>query len=1128
MTRENTMAAAFGDAPMFYRSVALSRDLNDRHASQSFVLTDWLERQVARLADGLAAGSTRRAWRMIGDFGVGKSALALALIQALDPRLSETPTPVRLSLESGGTQAPRLFPLVITGSAEGLAGELRQCIQDALEDAAWMAAADRKKIVSASDPFKALTLFKDAAARSEQFDGALLVVDEMGRFIEAADGSSSEIYELQTLAEAASRSGNAPLCVILILHKGFQSYAEDWRAARRLEWEKVAERYEELVFDHPLSHTAALVSEALKVEASAVPDAAAAAYAAACDKVRKLGWLGPRDDGHPIDCWPIHPAALPIMARFFANFGQNERSLFGFLASDEPTGLRSYASRTPANGNTYGLPEFFDYVATSFGHRLSSRAGAAEWSRIRGVLDRTESADPVEVAILKCVGLLDMLDSPDLRSTAEALSAALGARYGQDEIEAAIDRLLASGLMFRRPGRDEFRLWTSNRVDLSRVWQDAAREVPADSIAKALSRHLALLPVRSEILARRHSVLTGTNRRFAISLVHCGALKGARMHEGADGGVVAVLCDDMQGLLMAKAWASEVSASDPTILVLVAPRLGDFEAPLIDLLRHRWIAANVNALKEDAHAASEIERSIVRLEQGIVQVLEDAFGMRGDRPVRGIEAIRKGVQFTLEAPLHVVLSDICDETYDRAPLVDNEMVNRHVLTSAGAGARQRLIERMFEAADGKDLGFDDRKYPPERALFLSILRRGLVHRLVDETYAVDFPDKARDPLRLLPVLQEIESTLRNSGERVSLLEIYEKIEGLHYGTRRGLAPLLFAIVLVARAHRIAMFERGTYCTRIDGAAFMRILKGPEHFSFQWVQIEGVRAEVFRKLVEVLESTRDSEPSLRSLVDPLIRFGVALPHFTQNAEKLSSEAKAVRRALADARSPVDLIFKDLPIACGFEPIPAGSGDTPKEGSAQFVARLAECVAELRGCYPALLGEIRHSAMEAAHATDRPTLSTRARGLAFRVQDQRLRTFLMRVADDELGEDSWAEALGGAVVGKPPSRWLERDVAAWHSSLSELAGLFLRVETLSFGEGDTGRDAVRIAITRADGQERAEIVDLDGISSDQRDALGAIRRLAVEAGLTLSEVAAHLSLSDADRPEADETPVREVKS
>ena len=44
------------------------------------------------------------------------------------------------------------------------------------------------------------------------------------------------------------------------------------------------------------------------------------------------------------------------------------------------------------------------------------------------------------------------------------------------------------------------------------------------------------------------------------------------------------------------------------------------------------------------------------------------------------------------------------------------------LSSAAAAARQRLTERIFSAADQPCLGIPDSKSPPEKSMYLSVLR----------------------------------------------------------------------------------------------------------------------------------------------------------------------------------------------------------------------------------------------------------------------------------------------------------------------------------------------------------------------------------------------------------------------
>lgn len=1103
-----SIADVLGSPAMFYRSVALERDASDPAAGLSFVLTPWLERGAREILLGMRPGSNRRAWRIIGDFGVGKSALALALVQALDPRVSDAAMPMRALAERLGG-LPRMYPLLVTGSRSGLATALAAAIEAVVADGTSVDKSWAKTIRAFDDPFAAITALRDALRACGRFDGLLVVIDETGKFLEAAgEEDGFDVFRLQALAEAAARSGEAPLGAVLILHKGFQSYAEDWRTVRRSEWAKVAERFEEMVFDHPLSHTAALLAAALGVDAGAIPAKVRKVHDQAVGDVRALGWLGPRNATGAAGCWPLHPSAIPVMARFFASFGQNERSLFGFAASEEPNGLRAFAAATRIDGGLYGIPQFFDYVASSFGHRLTSRAGAGDWDRIGAVLERAADADPTETVVLKTIGMLNLLDAPDLSATADCVRAALAPSLAAASVDQAIERLTAGGLVFRRPSRAELRLWTSRRVDLSVIWTEAEREIEADAILRERPRHLAALPVRPHILARRHSVTRGTTRRFAIKCTHPAGLAGSGQHPDADGVVVVVFCARSEDTLMARAWCEEVTGKDETAIAIVVPPMPELGRPMVDLARHRWIVANAAELREDAYAMAEIERTIADLETHLVAAVETGVGLRGQAPTLEVEVYLNGRTLDLASPIHTLISTLCDEAYHDAPRIENELVNRHVLTSAGAGARQRLIELMFDKANDPEFGFTPGKNPPERALFLSLLRRGRVHREEDGGWSISPPPRGDDPLNLLPALDAIQARLEKDSHRVALPDLYALVEGRPWGVRRGLSPLLLAIILVAAGHRVALFERGTYCTKLDGAAFMRILKTPENFALQWVTLEGVRADVFHRLTVLLNRVPE-ESGLRLVVDPLIRFGVDLPFHVQHTSALGPQTKAVRRALSQARNPIDLIFTDLPVACGVEPF-APSARPDAERAAGFVSRLSDAVEQLRGCYRKLLEDMRSETLSIFGAADRAALAERASALGFRIKGQALRVFALRLADTAQSEDQWIEAIGGAVLGKPPVRWLDQDVDAWRSQVAELSAHLLRVEAAAFGEAETMRNAVRVSVTRVDGEERAVIVDIGQLDDVQAEAIGAIERLADGANLSLDTVAALLAL------------------
>ncbi|TIU02783.1 MAG: hypothetical protein E5W44_30690, partial [Mesorhizobium sp.] len=55
-----------------------------------------------------------------------------------------------------------------------------------------------------------------------------------------------------------------------------------------------------------------------------------------------------------------------------ARFAQNERSVFGFLSSAEPSGFKEFLETTDLEGGTYDPAMLWDYLAANLGMALTA------------------------------------------------------------------------------------------------------------------------------------------------------------------------------------------------------------------------------------------------------------------------------------------------------------------------------------------------------------------------------------------------------------------------------------------------------------------------------------------------------------------------------------------------------------------------------------------------------------------------------------------------------------------------------------------------------------------------------------------------------------------------------------
>jgi hypothetical protein len=397
----------------FLRSAHLERDFQDPAAVSGYVITDFARACLARMADGLKPLSGQRAWRMTGDYGSGKSSFALLLAHWFAGRDSSLPSDIRkvLGVQQFGVQRPRFLPVLVTCSRQPLTVSILNSLHSAVSQAYGRAKCktavrverllQTKREPSEDEVFNVILEINQQLISDGKCRGLLLILDELGKFLEfaALHPLRQDVFLLQRLAEAASRSRTEPLFVVCLLHQGFNAYADHLNQAAQREWEKIAGRFEEIVFNQPIEQSAQMIASALNIRAQEIPKAQVHDLKRSMTSTLELGWFGAAPSKNLVECaaqlYPLHPTVLPVLIRIFRRFGQNERSLFSFLLSNEPFGLQAFSERNIRDNERYRLDNLYDYVRTNFGHRLAVQSYRSHWNLIDSVVESFATEDEV-------------------------------------------------------------------------------------------------------------------------------------------------------------------------------------------------------------------------------------------------------------------------------------------------------------------------------------------------------------------------------------------------------------------------------------------------------------------------------------------------------------------------------------------------------------------------------------------------------------------------------------------------------------------------------------------------------------------------------------------------------------
>ncbi|AKD56963.1 hypothetical protein [Spirosoma radiotolerans] len=1093
----------------FLRSTDLERDWNDPEALENYTLTPHAKQALERLGEGLRPKSSLRAWRITGDYGSGKSSFALLVAKLFSQPLSQLPTVFKTELRRAGSglafpKAPALLPVLVTGSREPMGPAILRALLTALRSID----ADESLLTELGEVTSNPEICSDRLVLhwvqriqryivvTDRANGLLLILDEAGKFLEyAADRpDQQDVFLLQSLAEASARSGDLPLFILALLHQGVSAYTESLTKAQQREWEKVAGRFEEITWYHPVEQVASLVANALKTQLDQVKPQTQEQARSAMQETLKLRWYGVDVAAKPLidlaaNIYPLHPTVLPPLVRLFASFGQNERSLYSFLLGSDPHGLQDFTARTEGK-QFFRLNNLFDYARSAFGGRLASLS--YHWKEIDSIINSYQGEQEQDLAVLKITGLMNLLNTSDLVASKQALSLALD--IGND-IEAALIRLQELHMLHFRGIAGGFCVWSTSSVNLNDARAEAKKALGTVTNLPALIRER--LEVRP-LVARRHYISTGNLRYFDVKYVEVASLSNKlNTDTSADGLIIVPLCETPTDVEAAHKFISNSEIAQRAHVLVAVPRpLRGLTAELEELRQWEWVERSIGELRHDRYAREEVSRKLVLSQQTLTKKLQVSIGLLNADGEGRLAWFHKG---QLVPNLHTgrnvltLLTEICNNVYSFSPFIHNELINRRILSSNGAAARLRLCEKLFESASQPLLGMDPDKHPPEMSMYLSVLQEAGLHQQTEKEgiWEVALPSEQYDEAhcRILPAMHRIhEVLLEKPDARVPVTVVFDALRLAPYGVRDGLTPLLLAVFAVIHEQELAFYEDGSFIPRITGTNFLRLIKAPETFEVQYYPYTGIRNDLFQQLIRELglRAENTNRVDILDVVKPLLIFIANLPEYALKTTRLSPKAKAVRSILVATVDPAKLIFYDLPKACGLSPINAhiiGDEHTQLNHIQEFVSTLKSIVDELRAAYPNLLQSLCSQLMKELQLSGgfdqiRPILASRAKALAISVTEIRLKSFCLRLADTSLVENKWLESLGNLVCSMPPAKWRDADEYKFEQEIHKLSAQFLRVEAVVFSKKSTEQnvESVRLALTHPNGEERDQVIHL----------------------------------------------------
>ena len=1018
------------------------------------------------------AGSEQRAYTLTGPYGSGKSTIALFLSSLLSANKNEREYannklvkadgvldnfPTRFNVKHGwkvikhvcGLEAPANSILISLYSAFNIEFEV-----------------ENVKLLNDAQCLKEI---KSTISINSKSDGVLFLLDEMGKALDFQSRANKDLHLFQSLADIAQQAKN-PVMLIGFLHQSFSDYAKNKDVKSQKEWAKVQGRYRDLSFNPSIDESLVLVGDSITKETNIALcieekyKSLIANVAASFDKQDRNSVALSKT--LPLD--PLVSLLLgPISRR---RFSQNERSLFGFLASHEKLGFREFLSENYSHDTNkfalYQPEQLWDYLHHNLHHLISTSNDSKAWLEGCDAIYRAnQKGSELHVSITKIIALLTIFGFHHhlhaKRNFIEAYFVERG--FSVSDVKKAIAELESWTVVIYRAKHDALFVFQGSDIDIHNMVLEKI-----EAVSQGVD-WTSVCDIPQNILATAHYHETGTMRWANTRLVN--KLDSTFTESLAN---VPLTGEAFLSFLLPankniESELEELANGLPHVAIGKVSSLDSLKAIAIELIALTQIEKEEEKINHDLIAKNELENRIKFANQNIENELHLVFNKAK------WAHLGNGLQ---HAPLSVCASRIANEIFHSSPVVMNELVNRSKPSGSANSAIRKLMNAMFESGDEEDLGFDASGFPPEKGLYLSCLKSKGWHSNTEEGFL--FPSiwseeaKKANP-KMHALFEDGVEFIKASKEMITLEDLYNRWMKPPFGMTTGLCRIYGLALLKSLEGHVAFYDYDStkqfiFIPELDEELITKIYKHPAEAGVRYFEISEIQTHLLDTLAKATIGDAKSDDVILGIAKHIVKIVHTLPAWVKktsgesfsnvrNPNGLTKEARAFRNKVIAANDPYKLILDDLPNVFGLDP----KDDATDE-------KLGHClktaIEDLSAQHDMLLAGFKQIIMTNLSAELDPDLKGRCELIVKMAKRPNVKELASRIIKFIDGKAKF-EPIINLAAGVPEKNWTDKHLRNALDELLNLCVQFRRIE--SFGNIKGKATTNSVAFITGEGSE-----------------------------------------------------------
>lgn len=989
----------------FSPSVNIIRDVDK---SINYIPTPNGKKIISRLVNDFKKGL--RCFNIIGSYGTGKSSFLWALEQSITEKTKYFETNFILTKNNCEI-------LKLVGSYASLKAKLID-------------------LLNIDENVTDEELFAEIYARyyslSKNEKGVLYIfIDEFGKFLEYASKNNpeSEIYFLQQFAEFCSLSSEN-IILITSVHQNMETYSFGLNVSQRQEWSKVKGRFVDITFNEPVEQLLYLMSEyKTKVLVTSQEKALALSISELNDKAGIFEFTDYNATEITKNIFPLDIISAGILAQSLQRYGQNERSLFSFLEASDYTSLEKINSKI---NPMYHLGCVYDYIYVNLYSFITSKYNPdfGHWASIRSAIDVAEKSELSHInessALIKCIGLLNIFAPKSAILNKDILINYGQTACGIKQSEKVLKELESKKIIAERKYRNGYILLEGTDLDIESAIIEAEDKVSksVDIISK-LKQYFNHPPIE----AIQYTLETGTPRYFEF-VISDEPIQDFPNKE-LDGYVNLIFNEkiNQQEII-------DVSKNQNDVIIYCFfSKSVDIISQIYDIEKTKQVLVE-NA--EDSVAKRELEKIIKHHEYLLTYFINK--NLYNNPDVKWCWD-GKEIEFDSAKSFKKFLSNICKVVYSKTPIFLNELANKNKISSSIHTAKKNYFRALVHHWNDPDLGFDDAKFPPEKTIFLSLLKFNHIDTSSFNSYIGSEEYKKSTFKDVIDICEAfVESTKSNP---TKLSELYSILAVRPFKMKKGFLDFWIPTYIFLKREDVAIFNTESgYIPNLRFEDLELLSKYPEEFHIKAFEIEGIKLDLFNAYRTFLQQDIKSDISNQSFIEtikPFLVFYKSLTEYSKQTNRLSPEAIKVRSSIALSVDPEKTFYESFPAALGY----TLSSLKSEEGAVdRFALALQECIREIRTSFEKLIERIELFINTEVLYENlnfegyKNSLQSRYKTLKKHLLLDNQKTFVLRLDSKIEDKTTWLSSLANALTGKSVEKFSDEDEIIFYNRFKNM--------------------------------------------------------------------------------------------